>query len=68
MKARILTLAAAVAAVALIGACSSPQPVDIDSMSLEKTSPFATPSPKPFTMERGPLSRNAVRDAGKDSA
>ena len=37
MKARILTLAAAVAAVALIGACSSPQPVAIDSMSLEKT-------------------------------
>ena len=53
MKARILTLAAAVAAVALIGACSSPQPVDIDSMSLEKTSPFATPSPKPFTMNGG---------------
>ena len=48
MKARILTLAAAVVAVALIGACSSPQPVDIDSMSLEKTSPFATPSPKPL--------------------
>ena len=26
---------------------------DIDSMSLEKTSPFATPSPKPFTMNGG---------------
>lgn len=46
-----LTYTAAAVAVLSLGACAAPEePVDIDSMSLEKTSPFETATPQSFQM------------------
>ena len=53
MKTLIASALMSVAAVSLIAACSTPQPIDIDQTSLEKTSPFETPTPKAFEMGAG---------------
>lgn len=44
---------ACLAAVLIVAGCSAVQPIDIDAMSLEKTSPFETPTPEAFTMNAG---------------
>lgn len=56
MKKLFLTAAMSLASCAAITACAVQQPVDINTMSLEKTSPFETPTPQPFE-ENGGLYR-----------
>ena len=48
MKKLILTAVLSIAAGVAITACAVQQPVDINKMSLEKTSPFETPTPKAY--------------------
>ena len=53
MKKLILTAALSIAATVAITACAVQQPVDINTMSLEKTSPFETPTPKAYGENAG---------------
>ena len=53
MKKLLLTAALSIAATVAITACAVQQPVDINSMSLEKTSPFETPTPKAYGENAG---------------
>ena len=53
MKKLILTAVLSVAAGVAITACAVQQPVDINKMSLEKTSPFETPTPKAYGENAG---------------
>ena len=55
MKKLLLTAALSIAATVAITACAVQQPVDINSMSLEKTSPFETPTPKAYGENAGLL-------------
>ena len=53
MKKLILTAVLSIAAGVAITACAVQQPVDINKMSLEKTSPFETPTPKAYGENAG---------------
>lgn len=53
MKKLFLTTVVSLAAAAAITACAVQEPIDINSMSLEKTSPFETPTPKAFGENAG---------------
>lgn len=53
MKKLLLTAALSIAATVAITACAVQEPVDINSMSLEKTSPFETPTPKAYGENAG---------------
>lgn len=53
MKKLFLTTVVSLAAAAAITACAVQEPIDINSMSLEKTSPFETPMPKAFGENAG---------------
>lgn len=53
MKKLILTAFVSIAAAAAITACAVQEPIDIDSMSLEKTSPFETPTPQAYGENAG---------------
>ncbi len=53
MKSLIVTALISVAAASFAAACSATQPIDINQTSLEKTSPFETPTPKAFEMGAG---------------
>lgn len=53
MKKLLLTAALSIAATVAITACAVQQPVDINTMSLEKTSPFETPTPKAYGENAG---------------
>lgn len=49
---RILIASCIAAAIGIAG-CSTAEPIDIDAMGLEKTSPFETPTPQAFTLNAG---------------
>lgn len=53
MKKLILTAFVSITAVAAITACAVQEPIDINSMSLEKTSPFDTPTPQAYGENAG---------------
>lgn len=53
MRKLLLTASISVFGVLTMAACTTSQPIDIDSMGLEKTSPFANPESKPFELNAG---------------
>lgn len=53
MKKLILTAMLSLTAAAAFTACAVSEPLDINAMSLEKTSPFETPTPKAFGENAG---------------
>ena len=53
MKSLIATALISVAAAAAVTACSTAEPIDINQTSLEKTSPFETPTPQAYDMGAG---------------
>ena len=53
MKSIFVTALISAAAMTLMAACTTSQPIDINQTSLEKTSPFETPTPKSFAMGAG---------------
>ena len=53
MKSLLATALISVAAAAAVTACSTAEPIDINQTSLEKTSPFATPTPQAYDMGAG---------------
>ena len=53
MKSLIATALISVAAAAAATACSTAEPIDINQTSLEKTSPFETPTPQAYDMGAG---------------
>lgn len=53
MRKLLLTASISVFGVLSLAACSTSEPIDINTMGLEKTSPFETPASKPFELNAG---------------